>query len=138
MSWIRWIGAVANGSPFGQLEPIASTLFSPAQFPSTLYAGLAGSSLCPKVPVDPMYAMCRAHFSDQPGFSLTRPGSPFAARAEFSEARIAAGAAPMPAAAVPAATSATTARLRRVARIGASLIGAQGRWLYSSIRRGGG
>jgi hypothetical protein len=38
----------------GQLEPFASTLFSPAQFPAALYAGLAGSSLWPKLRVDLM------------------------------------------------------------------------------------
>src|SRR5207253_5582299 len=86
MSWIRWIGAFANGLPFGQLEPSASTLFSPAQFPSAVYAGLAGSSVWLNVLVAPIYAMCLAHFCDQIRFSFTRPVIPFAVRCELRAA----------------------------------------------------
>src|SRR6266480_1460087 len=80
-----------------------------------------------------MYAMCLAHFCDQSGFSFTRPGIPFAVRCELSAARIVPDAAPLPAAAAPAAASAATTRLRRVVRIGAYLIGAKGRRLYSRV-----
>src|SRR5437868_14943883 len=81
-----------------------------------------------------MYAMCLAHLSDQRGFSCTRPGIPFAVRCEFSAARMASGAAPLPAEAAPAAASASATRLSRIVRMGAYLIGPRRRRLYSPIR----
>src|SRR6476646_9596866 len=83
-----------------------------------------------------MYAMCLAHFSDQLAFSCTRPGIPFAIRCELSAARIAPGAAPLPAKAAPAAASATTTKLRKVVRMGPHLDRLARAAALPSIRRG--